>query len=130
MSKTRLFRAFSMSEVLIALSLVGILALTMLSLNNMSTNKFQIAQTKILQTDSALKSWAKAEVKSNEMGLGITQSITSEDSLKNSLMEYLNNQGSDIGGAQKLKGEDLDSSNKITLDNGVELQVSYLKDKI
>ena len=64
-------KAVSMSEVLVTLGLIGILSVTMLSLNNFSDNSYQLAATKLAQTDSALKSWGKAVTKANETGLGV-----------------------------------------------------------
>ena len=39
-------RAFSMSETLMTMGIIGLLAVTMLSMNNFTDNKQQIAQTK------------------------------------------------------------------------------------
>ena len=81
-------RAFSATEVLVALAIVGILCVTMLSLNDMTDRNYKVATTKMLQIDSTLKSWGKAITKSNETGLGALQVVHDQASLEKSLKEY------------------------------------------
>ena len=94
--KNREFKAFSMAEVLVALSLIGILCVTMLSLNTTADNDYKIAATKLAQIDSALQSWGKAVTKSNETGLGATATITSNETLVNSIKNYFENNNEDV----------------------------------
>ena len=86
--------AFSAGEILVTLALIGILCVTMLSLNNMTDRNYQIATTKLSQVDSALKSWGKAISKSNETGLGaaavVTNQATLDDSLSSGFLLSLN----------------------------------------
>ena len=63
-------KGFSASEILTALGIIGILCVTMLSLNTFSDNDYKVAVMKLSQADAALKSWGKAVTESNETGLG------------------------------------------------------------
>ena len=83
-------RAFSATEILVALAIVGILCVTMLSLNDMTDRNYKVATTKMLQVEGALKSWGKAITKSNETGLGALQVVHDQASLEKSLKEYIN----------------------------------------
>lgn len=116
-------KAVSMSEVLVTMGLVGILAVTMLSLNNFSDNSYQLAATKLSQVDSALKSWGKAITKTNETGLGATAVITDQQTLTSSLIDYLNTNGTQ-NGAQIVTNEGIayDNADSIKLANGVVLK--------
>ena len=75
-------RAFSMSETLMTMGIIGLLAVTMLSMNNFADNKQQIAQTKLTQVDSAIRAWGKAVTQMNETGVGATATITSDATLQ------------------------------------------------
>ncbi|MCR4881607.1 MAG: hypothetical protein K6A44_06625 [bacterium] len=124
-------RAFTMAETIVALGLIGILCVTMLSLNSMTDNNYKVASTQLAQADSALKSWGKAISKSNETGLGVTQVVNSQDSLTSSLDDFMNNQSvGDYkpGATIKTAIEDYNGSTEITLNNGVTLKVKYLGD--
>ena len=68
MSLSKKRRAFTLAETLVYLGLIGVLCVTMLSVNSMTDNNYKIASTKLAQVDSALKSWGKAISKSNETG--------------------------------------------------------------
>ena len=83
-------RAFSATEILVALAIVGILCVTMLSLNDMTDRNYKVATTKMLQVDNTLKTWGKAITKSNETGLGALQVVHDQASLEKSLKEYIN----------------------------------------
>ena len=109
--KQKTHRAFSISETIMTMGIIGLLAITMLSMNNFADNKQQIAQTKLTQVDSALRSWGKAVTKINETGVGATATITSDAALQDSLMYYFNAKSIENG--------------VITLDNGVQLEVDY-----
>ena len=90
-------KAVTMSEVLLTLSLVGILAVTMLSLNNFSNNSMQIAATRLAQADSSLKTWGKAITKMNETGLGPAATVKNNDDLKQLFNDYYVVQGNAKG---------------------------------
>ena len=116
-------QAVTMSEILVTLGLIGVLAVTMLSLNSFSDNSYQIATTKMTQVDSALKSWGKAISKSNETGLGAAATITSQTALNESLTDYFNVDSSAVeevfdGNLETSEGT-YTSATQITLDNGV-----------
>ena len=87
-------KGFSQSEVLMTLGLIGILAVTMVGLNNLGDNKFQVNSTKLAQAEVAIKTWGKAVSKSNETGLGILTIVENETTLTNSLASELNIQNS------------------------------------
>ena len=114
------FRAYSMGEILVALGIIGILCVSMLSLNSMSDNNYKVASTKLAQVDSALKSWGKAISKSNETGLGAQSEITSQNALNDSIKGYLNT-NMRVTGGEKIKSEDgvYQNGDAITLNNGV-----------
>ena len=120
-------RAFSLAETLTALGIIGILCVTMLSLNSMSDNKYKVATTKLFQVDSALKSWGKAISKSNETGLGATSVITSQKSLNDSLLDYFANLSNTSGNELTTSKNNSygSSSNEIILNNGVKLTLAY-----
>ena len=116
-------RAFSMSETLMTMGIIGLLAVTMLSMNNFADNKVKIAHTKLIQVDSAIRAWGKAVTQMNETGVGATAIVQNQNSLVNSVSDYLN-----TSTQTPINNND---ATKITLDNGVELEVEYVlgKDK-
>lgn len=116
-------KAVSMSEVLVTLGLIGILSVTMLSLNNFSDNSYQLAATKLSQVDSALKSWGKAITKRNEMGLVLIAQITDQKTLTSSLVNHMNATGS-TNNAQIVTSENIAYSggDSIQLAKGVTLK--------
>ncbi|MCR4881001.1 MAG: hypothetical protein K6A44_03505, partial [bacterium] len=138
MNLSERMRAFTLSEVVIALGLIGILCVTMLSLNSMSDNNYKVASTKLAQVDSAIKSWGKAISKSNETGLGALQTVTSQKALEDSLGNYMNTQrvGTyDENATVNIKDEnggidkDYSGYTEMTLNNGVTLKVKYIDDR-
>ena len=140
MFKAQKHEAFSLSEILVALGIIGILCVSMLSLNSMSDNNYKVAATKLSQVDSALKSWGKAISKSNETGLGARQVVKSQESLENSLSLFLNTQGIKANASGKLSlggklgengqiertAEEYKGYTEILLDNGTTLNVKYI----
>ncbi len=123
---------FSMSEVLTALGIIGILVITVLSLNKFSDSDYKIALTKMNQSDAALKSWAKAQAKSNETGLGITAKIYDQDSLTESLVNTFKSTKKNMESIEisdktiKVAGESVSDARKIKLDNGVNLLAKHI----
>ena len=111
--KSRTRRALSISETLMTMGIIGLLAVTMLSMNNFADNKQQIAQTKLTQVDSAIRAWGKAVTQMNETGIGATATVSSTETLRASLMDTLN--------AKSIDPE----TGVITLDNGVEVKADY-----
>jgi len=110
--KSRMRRAFSISETIMTMGIIGLLAVTMLSMNNFADNKQQIAQTKLTQVDSALRSWGKAVTAIGETGVGATATITSPETLQSSLMEYFN-------------AKSVDNNGVIILENGAQITADY-----
>ena len=84
----------------------------MLSMNNFADNKQQIAQTKLTQVDSALRSWGKAVTAIGETGVGATATISSDETLQSSLMEYFN-------------AKSIDNNGAIILENGAQITADY-----
>ena len=127
-SKRRL--GFSLTEVTMVLGLIGILAVTMLSLNNFNANDEKMAMTKLAQADSAIMSWSKAQVGANETGLGLAQTITDQNSLDAAIQKYFNNSGSETGQDVNIvsMGETLNNATLYTLSNGVNLYAQYTLD--
>ena len=119
----------SLAETLVAMGLIGILCVTMLSLNSMSDNKYKIATTKLDQVDSAIKSWGKAISKSNEKGLGALAVISDENDLRKSLTSYFSNQGATVSSEGEkftdADGNEYTDYTEIKLNNGVILKVKY-----
>ncbi len=111
-------KGFSVSEMMIAMGLIGILAVTMISLNKFNSNNYQVAQTRLAQVDSSLAAWGKALIQNNETGLGATQQINNVQSLANSLADNfgLKTQPVIDGGGTKAS---------MTLANGVQLDIEY-----
>ncbi len=130
-------KGFSTSEILTALGIIGILCVTMLSLNTFSDNEYKVAAVKLQQVDNAMKSWGKAVTSSNETGLGAEGVITSQAALNTSISNYFNSsdkgkiQGKEVNDGEvvyptALSGEvSLKDGNEIKLDNGVTLNVKY-----
>ena len=112
-------KGFNLSELLVAMGLIGMLAITMLSLNNFNNNKIQIAQTKLAQVDSSIKAWGKAVTRANETGLGVSSRINDVNALETSLKGSLNVKSSQING---------DVVN-IVLDNDVKLTATFLNQR-
>ena len=121
------FRAFSLAETLTALGIIGVLCVTMLSLNSMSDNKYKVATTKLSQVDSAMKSWGKAVSQSNETGLGAAAIIDSQKALNDSLLSYFEStDNADGNGLTTSKNDSYgSSSNEITLNNGAKITFAY-----
>ena len=80
-------KAFSLSEVILIISIIGILAVTMLSLNKFSNYNEKVILIKMAQVESALQSWGKSLNKSNETGLGIGSIIWNQQTLESSLLK-------------------------------------------
>ena len=55
--------AYSLSECIITLSIIGILAVTMISLNNFNEQK--LAEQRMNQVDTALRAWGKEVIKTD-----------------------------------------------------------------
>ena len=126
-------RAFTVAEVLVALGIIGILCVSMLSLNSMSDNNYKEASTKLAQVDSALKSWGKAISKSNETGIGAKATITTQNTLNNSILEYFDTDtGKGLVGIERIETREGDTitgkGNSIILKNGVRLDLMYSGD--
>ncbi len=121
------YNGFTIAEVLTALGIIGILVVTMLSLNNFSDNHYKIATTKLSQVDSALKTWGKAISKSNETGLGVNAVISDQNSLNDSLLSYFNSKDSGIAvETSKISSNDtIKDAQLIKLDNGVTLKAKF-----
>ena len=82
-------KAFSLSETLIAMGLIGVLAVTMITLNNFSDNKQKVAEIRMAQVENALQAWGKAVTSTSvETGFGASANIKSASDLKNSLENY------------------------------------------
>ena len=125
--------AFSTADLIITISLIGILATVMLSLNNFSNNNYKIALTKMQQTDSVLKSWGKAISKLNESGLGISAEIYDQKTLDNSLENLFNNLNKKNLEILEIKNktaniyaEKVYNAKQIELNNGVKLSSKHL----
>ena len=120
-------KGFSLVEITMVLGLIGILAVTMLALNNFNTNDERLAMTKLAQADNALMSWSKAQVGANETGLGLVQTITDQNSLNAAIQRYFNNLGSEDGQNVAIQSMDtsLDNATVYTLSNGASLYAEY-----
>ena len=121
-------KAFSLSETLIAISLIGILAVTMISMNNFAGYRQKVAMENLAQVDSAIQSWGKAISKANESGMGAAATINSENALVESLTNYFDNLKTTSNVNVKTSGlsGELSGGDKLTLANGVELEVKYI----
>lgn len=124
-------KAFSLSELLVTLSLVGIMCMTTLSVNGMSNSSCKISETKFSQTEAALKTWEKEVLKTNEIGhLGVVNSIHNEDELVQSLSKYLNNKKITKSAKDEyimnINNPTYKNYTKIKLDNGVTVGVKYI----
>lgn len=124
-------KAFSLSELLVTLSLVGIMCMTTLSVNGMSNSSCKISETKFSQTEAALKIWEKEVLKTNEIGhLGVVNSIHNEDELVQSLSKYLNNKEITESARDEyimdINNPTYKNYTKIKLDNGVTVGVKYI----
>jgi len=121
----------SLTEITIVLGLIGILAVTMLSLNQFNPNDDKLAMTKLAQTDNALMSWSKAQISGNETSLGLSQAIKDQTSLDNAIQEYFNTsenkEGENIT-ITSMTNEKLNGSTLYTLSNGVKLYAQYTLD--
>ena len=53
-------KAFSLSETLIAMGLIGVLAVTMITLNNFSGNKQKVDEIRMAKVENAIRAWGKA----------------------------------------------------------------------
>ena len=126
---SKYFKAFSLSEVIMTLGIMGLLAVTMLGLNNFQTQSHKIALTKLAQVDSALKSWGKAISNSNESGLGVNENIKNQNDLNNSLLEHFNSKITGISIDKNIAtGDKITNTNEFILDNGVKLNAKYIID--
>ena len=85
MHNTKQKKGVSLAEVTIVLGLIGIFAVTMLSLNNFQDPDAKTAMIKLEQVDNALKSWSKAVV-SQETGNGVD--FTDQASLDEAFNNY------------------------------------------
>ncbi len=130
--------AFNTAEVLIVLGLIGVLAVTTLSLNNANAMSYSTATTKLARADLALKSWAKALMATNESGLGIFANITNQDDLNKSLSEALgkksgeiltNQQDQLIATTSLARVEILKGLSVIKLENDITLKAQYISDE-
>ena len=107
-------QGFTMAEVLTTLGIIGVLCVTMLSLTNVGENKYNLAATKLAQTEAALKSWGMAQSGANETGLGTFAIINSQVELEQAILKTLNN--------PSLTVENSNTKNsKIDMGNGVEI---------
>ena len=130
MSLNQKKKGFSLAETCMVLGLIGILAVTMLSLNKFDTQNPQIATTKLSETDNSLRAWAKAQVGANETGLGVAD-INGQQDLNNKIVEYFNNKGNkDVQGNVQIAstGESVSGGTVFTLSNDVELYAKYTLD--
>jgi len=116
----RKIKAFSISETIMTMGIIGLLAVTVLSMNTFSDNKDKIAHTKLIQVDSAIRAWGKAVTAIGETGVGATATISNQNTLVNSVIDYFNT-------SKEITDEN--DSTKITLDNNVELEVEYVLGK-
>ena len=122
-------RAFSLSEALVTMGLVGIMCTTTLTVNNMSDNKVKISETRFSQTESALRNWEKEIIKQNETGVGAVKSIKSQNDLVNSLTVYLNNneiEDKNDDYILDIKEPQFKNYTKIKLNNGVVVNAKYI----
>ena len=118
-------KAFSLSECIVTLSIIGILLVTMISLNKY--NDYRMAQAKMAQVDNALHAWGKHIIQSNETGDGAITKITNQESLVASLTDYFNTSG-EILAAKDFVGDDNENYRnvqQIKLSNGALLNIKY-----
>ena len=113
----RKFKGLSLAEMLIAMSIIGILAIAMLSVNNFNSYKVKATQQKISQADSALHTWAKKVLALDETGLGARGKISSADDLKDSLLDNLD--------LQSISEPDENNKIHLVLSNGINVTVTY-----
>jgi len=125
-SKTNRNQGFSMSEVLITLGLMGILAVTMVGLNGVHNNDEKTNSVKFAQAEAAIKTWGKAITNDSETGIGTAQIVESQATLENSLSNTLNLNDTDDNQNVTLLGEDLGEGNSFLLDNGVTMTAKHL----
>lgn len=116
--------ATSMSEVLVTLGLIGILAVTMLGLNNFD-DKRKINEAKMAQAEAAIKTWGKAISQSNETGLGTTKVLQSQESLNTSLIDFLKLNATAEKNF-KFNDENITAASGFILDNGVTMAAKQL----
>ena len=119
-------RAFSMAEILVAMGIIGILCVSMLSLNSMSDNNYKVASTKLAQTDSALKSWGRAISKVNETNQGVVPLIASK-----AANEHIGQQEALVALVEAemtttAPNKQKDGVTTLTLNNGTTLDIEYL----
>ena len=111
------YGAFSLSETILAMSIIGILAMTMITLNKMDASR--TTEIRLQQAETSLVSWGKALTKFNETGLGAYTKIQSQEDLENSLFGINFNAGYIQDSNYKFIGNNKDQTTLQTSNNPI-----------
>ena len=117
--------ATSMSEVLVTLGLIGLLAVTMLGLNNFG-DQGRINEAKMANAAASIKAWGKAISKSNETGLEMAKVLENQASMDLSLGDFLNVKTVEADDF-KVNGETITDPSGFLFDNGVNMAARQIR---
>ncbi|MCR4881771.1 MAG: hypothetical protein K6A44_07460 [bacterium] len=132
-SNNRYRFAFSLSETVVSLSLIAVLAVLMLTLNQMTSYKRMVAENKLSQVASSLQGWGRSVTRLNEAGIGALNKMRNQEDITKSIIEYFRYIRSQTSEPDERFNASIEGEwrnfDKITLPNGAVLSVRWLPDE-